>query len=432
MIFACSNPQTQIHMSNTSGDLSIDTMVGSTYVAPTSHCTAGFDLFYKMTKWNPVQMPISWNMQTKCFNPVTVFSPEYYVWGFCIWGVIGVLVFSTSVCVIVNVQITGIAFAVICAGWIGISTLIWASAAVFCSNWKDIVRGFQGYNELTSVLDSIYPYAGKRFESNRKWTLIGKTLKAVMGTLLAMPFVLHPCVIFQNMDPYRFPFQRIFCGDWHQCTPLADWIVYILRWAFLYLALFEGCRFCAICFHTLLYLFERQIHCLYVLNWFPHKKDSDYGFVYCRWYTVLRVADRLCNEEFCSVMCVAMGSGFTLWVGVNVISLKCYNILPLSVYWLMPTLSIVIFILTAVGLSAVVNVRAESETQLFKTKILIANRMQVIRVVERKFNSRKLKSMRPISLKCGSLYSLTRDNQITFFYDVVLRTVDGCMLPIFQ
>lgn len=405
------------------------------FVAPISHCTDGFDLFQMATKWNPVQMPLSWNLRTKSFESVAVLSKSYFTWCLCIWGVLGFLVTTTSLHAILNVESSGMASAVICSGWIGISTLIWSSATVTCMHWKTIIRGFKGYNELTEILDIRQPQAGKSFQSDKNWITIGKILKGIIGALLGIPLVLLPCGIIQEMDPFVFPFRAIahwVCEYEKNCSLYAEWLVLVLRCGFGYIALFEGCRFCAIFFPTILYLFERQMHCLYVLGLFHQRLDSIYGLVHFRWYTTLKVADRLCNEAFCWVMCVAIGSGFTLWVGVNVISLKCYNILPLSVYWLMPTISVVILILAAVVLSTVVKIRDNSKSQLFRVKVLLTSKVQLSRMMSSKLITRKLRSLKPISMKCGQLFPLTQDSKVRFFYDVVLRTVDGCMLPIFQ
>lgn len=163
------------------------------------------------------------------------------------------------------------------------------------------------------------------------------------------------------------------------------------------------------------------MHCLYVLGYFPCQPNSEHGLAYLHWYSTLRVADRLCNDAISSIMCVVLGAGFTLWVGVNVISLKCYNILPLSVYWVMPSLSLIILVLVAVMFSTLVQILAESESQLFAAKIFLANRKGIRQKVNRKLVSRKLRSTRAISLKFGNFFPLTQKSKITYIYDVAMR-----------
>lgn len=405
-----------------------------TYIAPYNHCTAGFNLFNRLTKWNPVKMPMSWNPTTRSFDPTDVRSREYLPWYFCVWVVICFIVISSSLDAIFNTRTVGLALCITSFGWIGFSYLVWGIGRILCQHWTSIVRGFECYNQLTELFDKLYPSSAKEFESDKKWTMISELLKGIIATFCGIPFILTPGTLLQDMDPFIYTFPKLFCENPAKCPDHIIWSIHVSRWILGYIAIFEACRFYAVFFPTLLFIFERQMHCLYVLGNMPPKSDHLYTLEYFRWYAALRVADRTNNDGICGIAGVTMGAGFTVWVGVNVITLKCYNILPIAVYWLMPTVSVIILVLSGVLLSTVVKSRVESEAQLFSVKLLLASghktRPEIN--IKRKIILKRLRSCRPLIVKCGQFFPLREEIKITFFYDVFMRTIDGSMMPFFE
>lgn len=403
--------------------------------SPYSHCSPVFDLFARISSYNPIPFPLHWDTELGRFTDAYFFSWKYLPWFLCIYGPIGGTFVAAMHC-ISNAKEVGFALTIMSICWGGFALVVCIAAMVFVVHWSTVVRGFECYNQLTYQLDTQCPAHAQSFINNKSWKRISLILCSISGILGILPPILSIPVVITNMDSHQYSLPVLLCGGYTACSEEMSWVVIALRSVVTYVAISEACRFLFVFWILALFLVERQMHCFHILSKMAKSPDAEYGLGFFRWYSILQTADRQCNESFATIIANALGGWFMIWIAVNIFMIKCVTTLPLTVYWMMPIASIIIFVFSGFTLTFIVNSRVAGESELFAIKLFLEEHQRTPESKRMKFNKKlvltKLAHCKGIILRCGQFFHVKEENKITYFNDVFTRTIDGIMLDMFE
>lgn len=260
-------------------------------------------------------------------------------------------------------------------------------------------------------------------------------LKLLVTSYKLITVLFTPGILLTQLDPMAFTLPNIFCnGNLSTCNESWFWGILTLRIYIMSVTCYEACRYFPLFFSTCLYYFEGQIYALHMLSKMRIEADRQVGFKTLRWYNCIRISHQFSVRAWSSLAGITIAGGFVIFVTVNVVSLKCYNILPPMFYWMMPLNSGIAFLVSMILLTTLVRSKDDSEKVLkalkFEADYMVVGKGNVSSV-NRKLVGRKLKACRVVQLRFFTLFPINREYKVSFFYDVFLRTVDGMMLPIF-
>lgn len=185
---------------------------------------------------------------------------------------------------------------------------------------------------------------------------------------LTPPFLV-PAALYTEVDPFVVTIPILFPVSWHS-VPLVKMLIFCIRTYLSTICFMEACRFYAIQFLTVLQVLEFKLRCvkLVFMYTFPFRETRFYGFTLFKWYHECQVANRISTDALCSLLATFMGDGFFIFLRCNIASFKCQVIIPLQVYWLMPTVSFACAIIHYYFLHLIIQVRTLCEKYLHARK----------------------------------------------------------------
>jgi len=102
----------------------------------------------------------------------------------------------------------------------------------------------------------------------------------------------------------------------------------------------------------------------------------------------------------------------------NIATVKGYDDLPANVYWAMPLISCLLTFFALLLLPIAIDSATRSSVFLFERRNdhKLSTRMRKV-----------YKSLRPVSICCGSIYVLENDVKRQYFNGIIQRTCDGIL-----
>jgi len=239
------------------------------------------------------------------------------------------------------------------------------------------------------------------------WKWISRAMHAIFPTAM----------VTMRVDPFVFTFPILFPNG-------SKAFFLVVRYIFCNIWVFECCRFFAIYFPTLFYLLETQTRYLDILNKLPLGIKMDVKFF--KWYNALRIADQSYKGTLSSLIAALMANGFIISVVTNVVTIKCYDILPIEVYWLAPIVSTCCAIFIYYLLPIAIESHTKSQDVVWGRSIWIDKSNQAL--LKRKWVRRQFRTLKPVTFHCGPYMPLEVELDRMFFAEIFFKTVDGIML----
>lgn len=295
-----------------------------------------------------------------------------------------------------------------------------------------------------------------RFHSKKFWLFLSYGLKYCIATIWYIPLFAFAGQIFLNLDPFSYTFPKLipsslFCyetsptNETNTCETVYSAIILIFRALCVLNCNVEACRFYAWYIFVFIYQLELQISTLEILSAQVSlckcrgQKDLKYYHNFFKWYAGFRIASETHSKTINSLVAIAMGGVFLTLVLANLACIRCYGFLPFTLYFIMPQITILFSIFGFIVLKASIVVNAESgklkcklaEIYSIKSRELIVENKGTC-ALERKIIKRKLINFCKVSWKCGPFFELEQGAEVNFFFDVLNRTSDGVLLPIWN
>lgn len=180
-------------------------------------------------------------------------------------------------------------------------------------------------------------------------------------------------------------------------------------------------------FETLfLYWFELQSKCLRGMG----KQLRSRNFFVM--YSQFRICSRILEDALYSFSYSTMAALFAIQVACNVLTVNFAKMLPPGINCVAAGISGVTFFVTVVLLHSMANCHGMTERLiLFRRRLLRTSPEERTGIRSRggqKIESKVLKSIRPVSTKCGSFYEVKYESVFTYFNGIFQRTVDVVLL----
>lgn len=408
-----------------------------------SCCTKVFKTYHRLFSWYPTKIILDVKPDAYQFRNVSSNNYTYFLWYFNTFVIAMGIGCSSCIYVIFHASSISPAKLTVSTGLLGMGVLYVASGYKIIRNVNEIVQGFHCTEQVLRGMEQLCPSKPcANIQNKMFWNTISTLLQFLTIIFAVIPFFFVPAGIYTRVDPFVVTLPLLFPPSWHSIEAV-KWFIFILRFYLSTVCVMEACRFYAIYFPMLLQNLEYKLRCVHIVfkHTLPFVNSQLYGLTFFKWYNMCLVANRISTDVWCSLLAVLQGDGFFIFVTCNVASFKCYGIIPIQVYWLMPTVSFACAIIHFYFLPLLIQIRTHSENLLIERKRHLflycyqvsseySNNGFVLKGFwNRKFYSRKLRSLRPMGFSCGPFFQLTNIKS-QYFYDVFLRSVEGILLKL--
>ncbi|CAL8135267.1 unnamed protein product [Orchesella dallaii] len=328
---------------------------------------------------------------------------------------------GSCVCVIANYELVSPQLLGVSSMLLLSTTLACGCSTVIASNPNELVNGLNCLALLKRRIDIEFSSYVKnsKSHSNFYWKWTSRGLQLTVVTFAGIIATFPAAMVVMDVDPFTFTFPLLL--------PAYSGIGFlVLRFILSFLWLFECCRFAAIFYSTLFYMFELQTCYLAALERLPIESRMDVKFF--KWYNALRIADQSYKGSMSSMIEILMANGFVIFVVCNVISLNCYHILPIEVYWFAPTLSLLCVFFIYFLLPLAIESSIKSQQLIFTRSSLRKINLETGVCSKWRWIRKQYSALRPVTFHCGSRMALEEGVDRTYFAGVFFRTVDGLLL----
>ncbi len=246
----------------------------------------------------------------------------------------------------------------------------------------------------------------------------------------AMIFMSHPS-IFLKLDPFAYTFPKFFSTNYLKKSIHLQILLIVMRSIASLICSVETSRFYSIIFPLGSYWLELHQTTLEILNQIPQGKRNDIFFL--KWYASFQINLQMMKKPIDLIFGLLMTTGFSVFVVFNIGTIRGYGSLPLIVYWVLPTISLLSIFFAMMMLPLFIELHEQSfhiiirrikECQLIFAKDKATSKE--IRCIVKRYDS-----IKPFGLSCASLFPLRKGSDVDFFYLAICRSVDGMLLPFF-
>lgn len=386
-----------------------------------------FNCLYRIqNKWEP--LVLEWDSENCEFWSRGTKSTKYYTSYFNIYFVCFLVGFLSCVVVLVNpTRVTNISHGLFITSSFLVSCgiLLVLSETILIQYSTCIINGFRCFDPLIRGLRREIKYSTLTQQLRGPfvatcgpffWKQVCIIL--IMGEvgLMMILIAFTPVSVSQKLDAFHITLPMIFPG-----IIKLPWLLLFLRLLLSHICVSEACRLLSFYLPKVVYLVELRFIILSNLHRIPLCRVD----TFTKWYTGFQIFEDN-FYSYVTFMCGSlMGSGFLVFIMSNLITLKCYRILPLLNYLVGPFASAFVFLVVYFSLPFAVHV-AESTRKMIEQRrvnfyVCWYNKTdrKTQKYVRRKFNS-----LRPTALNCGGFYSLVRGTEANYYFYVLLRTAD--------
>lgn len=393
---------------------------GSTYFCPIA--LNWFNrAFCLQNRWEP--LVLEWNSRSSLFCTRGIYSKSYFLSYFVIYGVC-LLVGLTSLSLVItnpfgDPAITPL-ITLLASFMVSICALLVASVSILVVNLHEIVTGFQLLSSYTQNLgpEKMGLPGSCNFTGPNGiilgpdfWRRVSLTLILYTKGLLLISLLFPLVGVYLELDPFRFSIPAIF-----PVFPELKLTFTMIRLFLTIACVNEACRFLAFYLPLAIYFIELIFSSLESL----HRILVDDYTNFLKGHRLLQFKLNRFHGAVSEIVGSLMGCGFFIFVISNVISIKCYRMLPLSVYIIFPFCSSLVCLVVYVCLPFTVFI-AENSRENIRVR-----QAHFLRASNKNLSSlrREFHSVRPIIFRCASFYPLNKGTEAHFYFYVLLRTAD--------
>lgn len=362
-------------------------------------------------------LALEWNLKTQSIFTRGRIYPKYRIWLANQTIVVGLITTFSYAFTIYNAATLSIP-AVIFAMWL-LPVAIFECTYSWAMFWfcDDIACGFARMKE---VLRKKHLLSWKEIG---KCKIASKVSKMFISELVLIAGVLPIIFSAQRMDPYHNILQhllrRYICnGD---DRPFISMISFSIRFLLSTLFIAEAGRLFSSFIALMLYWLE-MLSCY--LDWIQASQPTTKDFTFTRRYVKCQLVVQTWETAFSEWIRIMMTTIFVLIVLSNIATVRCIFNIPLSLYWLVESISVMGTFVMSLVLPQVTGLHQRRTERMLRDKRKnMANGSQGPWQIRLKL--RELKILRTISVKCGNSFVMKRSTKISFYGSIIQTTMNG-------
>lgn len=254
-------------------------------------------------------------------------------------------------------------------------------------------------------------------ERDFKQIILGKTMMGMVWAFWFIP-VIVPIAIFEGIDPFRVIFLDMIPHQWLDKYPLhVSLALFLARLVVATVIAMEVGRFLAIFF--LLFISGIIIYIDYIDKFVLQRAQSSEPLTSNSFedFQNVRVIIQILTQILRREICCLMFTGFMIAVGSSIAVLQCYEIFPWYMYYAFIFALIITLIIIYCTLPFGTDSNEKTAQALEEWRTQLGTRPPR----ERKLLRRIIRSLRPVSVRCGSFFILQKGTKSTYF-DAILST----------
>lgn len=362
---------------------------------------------------------LAWNRTTQTFSR----SSNYLPWLICLVGGIAGITGSTSILSIwyaSHLILLRTLLATVLGPCVSMCSVFGLVMYFYCD---DIILAFGEMRRLLFQLEQLFPPISVKDKAqlqklDAEWKVTGVLLKINVKALIAMKWIFPTFLVYYDLDPHYFPYLFFELG-----TSIVD---KLFRFITMFISLLVGTQVYGTTMMTIFLWLEMQskvIQGLSRISNHPVKSDEFY-----LWYLKFYIVSHGWGTAASEWIRVLMSSVFGLIVVCNVVTIRFFGVVPLEVFWFMPTAAIMNTSTLYLIFPYLIGCHEETKELISQKRKRLASVSISTSFFGRKLGLRKLKSLRTVAMHCGGMFPLKKQTKAEFFFAIVQRTLDGILL----
>lgn len=370
-------------------------------------------------------MVLEWNPETLLFSTKGRCNRRYWLWYFNIFVIAGIVGFGSCIVVITHPRESGYPAFIMSCFLATLSCLTWSTVAIVSWHAQTFIEGFANFKKYWQELkriSSFHRWPQNQLFSNFLWQITHLSQKVLFLVVSLLPFTFAPLTLFVEMDPFYFTLPKLFPALQHNFHSLSGCSTFALRVYFSLVCVTEACRFLVIFGSLVLgYWAEMTIRTLEILNQIPllEREQSTFKCL----YSALTLVHKGLAEQLNLLIGTSLGIGFVVLVICNVAVVKAVGLVPFEIYWMLPVVAVMVACIYYVLLPLAVKIKVLSDMIVEKRKKISGSSR-----LKRQCTKREFVSLLPIGFSCGNFYPLETGSEASYFYWVIYRTTDCCVM----
>lgn len=355
------------------------------------------------------------------------FPSNYILWFFHMFFVLSICGCGSCAYTIYNARALPTANVMFSTIFIPIGSFLFGCSIPLCLDKDSIVLALERMRIILEDIETQFPLNSQQ-EQNKigRWKDINFSLKVAIFALFLSPIFMPAFAVFWEIDPfvnvYKLAIQPHFCSsveDNSQICQVANSISIGIRYYLSLMSVLEGNRSYAIYITVIFLWLEMQSR--YFQKFENMSQNLSFFKFYSKFQLALGTWDIALNEWLRTLL----GAFFLTIVVCNVVTLRYGSMIPLSILWFLPTAAITEVMLIFWLFQYITACHEDTERILFEQRACWRNRKS-----DKNFRyfSKRIKSLRPVSLKCGDSFVLKQETKSTYYQAIVETTVDGLLL----
>jgi len=281
------------------------------------------------------------------------------------------------------------------------------------------------------------PYRGRqRYHSAVCWKRVAIALQWSILLYAVFPILFPLASVVTTLDPFSHTIlvylrNNDICDGGRSCIYFLSALYTTTKVILTFAVTTEGCRSSSIILSMLVYWLEMQMKCLRQIGSLCLSNRIEDQYLFLRMYSELQISYKTCKQGIGILMGILMSGGFVVFVTCNVLVIKGYHIVPLSVYVGLALTSVLcgffIYLLLPVGIEVFRNT-----DELLRQRKNWFERSQSVDTKARACIKKMYAAMQPQTVNCSSFLTLRKESDSGYFFQIFLKTVDGTFLPYFE
>lgn len=303
------------------------------------------------------------------------------------------------------------------------------SGVVFYNNCDDFVLVFARMRHLLEQLEWRISQRKNFWDSfDKRWKIMNLFLRMTIYALLPMAWILPFFLTYEDLDPH-YSFQKYYL-DFPLSTPVQI-VLITTRCLLLLISFAEGVRTYGIAITTLFMWLEMQARCILDLRQLPtrgrwkHNQSDEF----LKWYAKFQIVFSTWEEAVANWVRVLLGCLFTMIVVCGVATIKYFGDVPISVFWFVPACAIINISVICLIFPCLAGLHEGTRRLLWKEKYTLKPQ-NFLSQFELKVARKRLQSLRPIAIRCGTQFPLKLKTKAIFYGLIMQRILDGVLFKL--
>lgn len=351
----------------------------------------------KTLEWDPIR--------GKFFSLESKSPSRYYFWKFIIYFIFGLVTAGSCVINLLTASNDTIVKSTFSVVFLLIATFDILFARTLHKNWQDIATVFQAMKDLAKGMKS---YKTKSVTRRTNWKYVSLICSGLTLECFLVGLFYSFMAVKGNLDPALATINLLgFKPGIH---------VFVMRQILMFLFIQEASGLYPMFITLLFYWLEMQSTCISYIEKLDVINILDIK-LYKKLQIITQSLGHVLSKWIQLVMCIVFG----LIVVAGIATVRFASYMPVSSFMLLPVISLA----DVISIHLLFPFLTES---FYRTRAMIDNSMLASGYKLKKIQQVELKALKPISIKFGAFFVVTKKTKIAFYEGVIDRLVGGILL----